>query len=364
MPVTLALARLSSGGMRVLVAPDKFKGSLTGVQAAEAIAAGVLAASPAAGVILRPIADGGEGTVDAAVAASFRRLTATVSGPLGSPVEAAFAVRDDLAVMELAQACGLQLLGERPEPLRSTSRGGGELLRAAVDAGARRVVLGVGGVACTDGGVGMLEALGAAFTDNSVDLAPAREAVRGIEVVLASDVDNPLLGPHGAARVYGPQKGATPEEVELLEARLQHLVDLTGATDVAVAPGAGAAGGVGFGAMLGLGAQQRPGFEVLAELTGLSEVLETTDLVITGEGSLDEQSLRGKAPVALARMAAARGIPVVALCGRVAATHEQLAEAGIQRAEALTDLDPQRAMTHAAELLRQLGVRAAQYWTT
>lgn len=340
--------------MRVLVAPDKFKGSLTGAQAAGHIAAGLLAADPGIEVIQRPIADGGEGTVDAAVAAGFDRRTVTVSGPLGEPVTAAFGLRDGMAVVELAQACGLQLLGGRFEPLRAGSRGGGELLRAAVDAGARTVVLGVGGVACTDGGVGLLEALGARFTDTSVDLAPARATVAGVEVVLASDVDNPLLGPHGAAQVYGPQKGATPSDVEQLEARLQRLVDLTGARDLACAPGAGAAGGVGFGAMLGLGARRRPGFEVLAELTGLTDVLSTVDLVITGEGSLDEQSLRGKAPVALARMAAARGTPVVALCGTIRVPADRLAEAGIRDAAALTDLDPRRAMSHAGELLERL----------
>lgn len=338
--------------MKVLVAPDKFKGSLTAVQAAGHIARGVLAARPRAEVIRQPIADGGEGTVDVVVAAGFERREVTVAGPLGEPVRAAFGLRGDVAVVELAQACGLQLLGDQPEPMRSTSRGGGELLRAAVEAGARRVVLGVGGVACTDGGRGMLESLGARFTGDVVDLS----AVQPIDVVLASDVDNPLLGPDGAARVYGPQKGATPAQVEELEARLTSLADLAQARELARAPGAGAAGGVGFGAMLGLGARRRPGFEVLAELCGLGPVLDTVDVVVTGEGRLDGQSLRGKAPVALARMAASRGLRVVALCGVCRVSAEELAAAGISQAVDLASVEPDPAvsMRDAGPLLERL----------
>ncbi|MGH3431976.1 MAG: glycerate kinase family protein [Thermocrispum sp.] len=337
--------------MKVLVAPDKFKGSLTAVQAARHIARGVLAAHPGAEIIRHPIADGGEGTVDAVVAAGFQRRAVTVSGPLGEPVRAAFGLRGDVAVVELAQACGSQLLQE-PEPMRSTSHGGGELLRAAVEAGARRVVLGVGGVACTDGGRGMLESLGARFTGDAVDL----DAVRPIDVVLASDVDNPLLGPDGAARVYSPQKGATPAQVEELEARLTRLADLAQARDLAQAPGAGAAGGVAFGAMLGLGARRRPGFEVIADLCGLPGELATVDVVVTGEGRLDGQSLRGKAPVALARMAVQRGLVVIALCGSCRLSAEQLAAAGISRAVDLASVEPDHTvrMRDAGALLERL----------
>jgi len=367
--------------MKVLVAPDKFKGSLTAVQAAEHIARGVVAARPDADVIRQPIADGGEGTVDAVVAAGFERRELTVAGPLGEPVRAAFGLRGELAVVELAQACGLQLLGGRPEPLRSTSRGGGELLLAAVAAGAREIVLGVGGVACTDGGTGLLAALGGRFTGAAgdvladgggalvdlaaVDLAAVGAAIRGVDVVLASDVDNPLLGPQGAARVYGPQKGAYVHQVDVLEAGLERLVEVAsaggvaGARAAAEAPGAGAAGGVGFGVMCGLGARRRPGFEVIAELCGFAGLLDTVDVLVTGEGSLDGQSLRGKAPVAAARMAAQRGIPVVALCGVCGLTPGELTAAGISQAADLASVEPDPALSirHAGPLLERLAAR-------
>lgn len=358
--------------MKVLVAPDKFKGSLTAAEAAEHIARGVVDAYPNATVVRRPIADGGEGTVDAVVAAGFQRRAATVAGPLGEPVRAEFALRGELAVVELAQACGLQLLAE-PEPLWSTSRGGGELLLAAVRAGAREVVLGVGGVACTDGGTGLLAALGGRFTAGGEPLADGGGAlvdldavdlsgVAAMDVVLASDVDNPLLGPHGAARVYGPQKGASAADVERLEAGLERLVDVTGARTAAETPGAGAAGGVGFGALLGLGVRRRPGFDVLANLTGLAAELDSVDLVVTGEGSLDDQSLRGKAPVALARMAAQRGIPVVALCGVCRVPAEQLTAAGFTHTAALTDIEPNptQSMRNAGPLLERITTTAVQ----
>lgn len=372
---------MSRSPRRVLVAPDKFKGSLTGAQAAAHIARGISAAVAGVEVRCQPIADGGEGTVDAAVAAGFERRTRRVNGPL-EPVSADFAIRGEVAVVELAQAAGLQLLNGRFAPLRASTLGGGELMLAAVDAGARTVVLGVGGVASTDGALGLLTALGVRFLDTDgqvltrgcgadlprvagADLAGLR--LPGIEVVLASDVDNPLLGARGAAAVYGPQKGAAAADVALLEAGLGNLVRVLGAESataaaqaVAASPGAGAAGGVGFGVMCVLGARRRPGFEVIAELVGFDDLLDGVDLVVTGEGSLDEQSLHGKAPVAVAARARARGIPVLVLCGVRTVSDAALAEHGISRALALSDVepDPQRSMADAGPLLERLAATA------
>lgn len=382
--------------MKVLVAPDKFKGSLTAVEAAEHIARGIRRALPHADVHCQPVADGGEGTVDAVVAAGMTRHEVTVSGPLGAPVRAEFALGSvgdlrrgraealnaadpvdpaaPVAVVELAQASGLQLLDGHLEPLRASSRGTGELLLTAAGAGARTIVLAVGGSACTDGGAGMLAALGARFTgaDGALlpdgggalvdladaDLTGARAALDGVRLVLASDVDNPLLGPRGASQVYGPQKGAGPADVELLERGVRRLAEVLGAEAARIAevPGAGAAGGVGFGAILGLGAVRRPGFEVIAELVHFDDALDGVELVVTGEGSLDVQTLHGKAPVAVAGLAANRGIPVLALCGVLRVERVQLAQHGIGQVRALTELepDPARCIANAGELLERL----------
>lgn len=373
----------------VLVAPDKFKGSLTAAQVAARVAAGL--GVPA---VELPVADGGDGTVDAAVACGFERVELEVTGPTGAPVTAAYAWRAatpegdrPTAVVELAEAAGLRRLPGGPEPLTATSHGVGELIADAVRRGAGRVVLGLGGSACTDGGAGMVQALGARLLDESgAELEPGGAALRrlaridlsgfadlrGVEVVVASDVDNPLLGPHGAAAVYGPQKGATPGDVTLLDAALGRLAavatqthGLLGAVEhdgtprpmgVAGAPGAGAAGGVGFAALAFLHADIRPGIDYLLDLLGFDERVKGARLVVTGEGSLDEQSLRGKAPVGVAQAAARAGVPVVAVCGRRALSDEELAGAGIEAAYALTDLEPDlgRCMAEAGPLLERL----------
>ena len=374
-------------GQHVLVAPDKFKGSLTAAEVA-AVVAGALGV-PA---VQLPVADGGDGTVDAAVAAGFDRVSLRVTGPTGEPVEASYARRGDTAVVELAEASGLRRLPAGPEPLTATSRGTGELIADAVKQGATTVVLGLGGSACTDGGAGMVQALGARLLDaEGRELPPGGAALReldridisgfldvsGVTFVVASDVDNPLLGPYGAAAVYGPQKGATAEQVKLLDAALGRLAavatrthGLAGAVEhdgtpramgVAGAPGAGAAGGVGFAALAFLHADIRPGIDYLLDLLGFHRHLEGARLVITGEGSLDEQTLRGKAPAGVARAAAAAGVPVVAICGRRTLTDEQLREAGIEAAYALTDLepDPDRCIREARPLLERLAARLA-----
>ena len=365
-----------------MIAPDKFKGSLSAAEVAAAVAEGLAGADASVEVRTIPIADGGDGTVDSAVSAGFERATVTVRGPLGAPVEAAFAVSNHTAVVELSEASGLRRLPPGVfDSLHSSTYGTGEVIAAALDAGARTLILGVGGSASTDGGTGMLAALGARFLDAagreldgcgaaladlaSVDLSGLDERIAQTEVILATDVDNPLLGTFGAAAVYGPQKGAAPEDVLALETGLGRLVDVLTkqlgehAVAAAAQPGAGAAGGVGYGAIVGLGATVRPGIELMLELLGVEQAVRGARLVVTGEGSLDEQSLRGKAPVGVARLAALHGVPVVAVCGRLRLTPDQLRQAGIREAFALADIepDPGRSMADAARLLRQLAPR-------
>ncbi|MFM9701717.1 glycerate kinase [Streptomyces galilaeus] len=350
------------GTRRVLVAADKFKGSLTAVEVAERVTAGLRRALPEVEVEALPVADGGDGTVAAAVAAGFERREVRVTGPLGQEVTAAFALRGDTAVVEMAEASGLQRLPSGVfAPLTASTYGSGELLRAALDAGVRTIVFGVGGSATTDGGAGMLSALGARFLDAdgepvgpgggglaglaTADLSGLDARLTSVELVLASDVDNPLTGPKGAPAVYGPQKGASPDDVAALDAALAHFAKVLEtsvgprAAEYAAAPGAGAAGGIGYGALL-LGARFRAGIEVMLDVLGFAHALERAELVITGEGSLDEQTLHGKAPAGVAAAARAAGKEVVAVCGRLALPPEALGRAGIRRAYPLTDAEP------------------------
>ncbi|MGW2460517.1 glycerate kinase [Streptomyces sp. NPDC001761] len=369
---------------RVLIAADKFKGSLTAVQVAERVTAGLRRVVPDLRVEALPVADGGDGTVDAAVAAGFERREVRVAGPLGEEVTAAFALRGGTAVVEMAEASGLQRLPAGVfAPLTASTYGSGELLRAALDAGARTIVFGVGGSATTDGGAGMLSALGARFLTEGGEPVPpgggglaglARADLSGldprlssVELVLASDVDNPLTGPKGAPAVYGPQKGASPDDVETLDAALAHFAKVleaqTGprAAEYAAAPGAGAAGGIGYGALL-LGARFRPGIEVMLDVLGFAPALERASLVITGEGSLDEQTLHGKAPAGVAAAARAAGKEVVAVCGRLALPAEALLRAGIARAYPLTSVEPDvaRCIADAGPILERVAARLAE----
>ncbi|GHI02940.1 glycerate kinase [Streptomyces cellostaticus] len=369
---------------RVLIAADKFKGSLTAVQVAERVTAGLRRVVPGLEVEALPVADGGDGTVDAAVAAGFERREVRVAGPLGQEVTAAFALRGDTAVVEMAEASGLQRLPAGVfAPLIASTYGSGEVLRAALDAGARTIVFGVGGSATTDGGAGMLSALGARFLDEDGEPVPpgggglaelARADLSGldprlssVELVLASDVDNPLTGPKGAPAVYGPQKGASPDDVETLDAALAHFAKALEAAvgpraaEYAAAPGAGAAGGIGYGALL-LGARFRPGIEVMLDVLGFAPALERADLVITGEGSLDEQTLHGKAPAGVAAAARAAGKDVVAVCGRLALPEEALLRAGIGRAYPLTSVEPDvaKCIADAGPILERVAVQIAE----
>jgi glycerate kinase len=375
----------------VVVAPAAFKGSLSARDVAAAVAVGLRAAAPNVPVVTVPVADGGDGTLDVALAAGFARIAVRASGPTGEPVDTGYAVRDGVAVVELADACGLvRLPGHRPAPLTASSAGAGEVMRAAADAGCRRMVLGVGGSASTDGGAGLLAALGARILDQRGRPVPpgggALDRVRLVELsglhpwfgrhelVLASDVDNPLLGPHGAAAVYGPQKGADPDDVAQLDRALARWSAAVAAArgepagrhghPAADRPGAGAAGGVGFAALAALGATVQPGIDVVLDITDLRRRLPGAGLVVTGEGTLDAQTLRGKAPAGVAAAARACGVPVVAVAGQVTLSAEQLRAAGLAAAYALLDLEPDRsrAIAGAGPLLERLAVRLAGDW--
>ena len=369
--------------MHVVVAPDKFKGSLTAREVADRVAAGINAVEPGLVVVRVPVADGGDGTVDAALAAGYERVPVQATGPTGEPVDTAYVVRDGVAVVEMADVSGLRLLPpDRLAPLTATSYGTGEVVRAALDQGCRSVVLGIGGSASTDGGAGMLEALGVRLFDAAdnplprgggaladlrrVDLTGLHPAVADTRIVVACDVDNPLLGPHGAAAVYGPQKGASPDDVPNLDAALAHWADLvdaaTGRSGVRDRAGAGAAGGVGYAAMAVLGADLEPGIGLILDLVRFADHLPGASLVITGEGSLDEQTLHGKAPAGVASAAAKAGVPVVTVSGRLALDREQLRAAGIEAAYALTDIEPdvQRCQAEAGPLLERLATNLAR----
>lgn len=370
--------------MHVVVAPDKFKGTLTASEVAARVTAGITAVSPDVPVREVPVADGGDGTVDAALAAGFSRVDVRADGPTGKPVDTAFAVRDGVAVVEMADVSGLRLLPrDGLAPLEASSYGTGEVIAAALDHGCHTVILGIGGSASTDGGAGMLAALGARLlAADGAELARGGAALADLDrlelsglhpklattsVVVASDVDNPLLGPNGAAAIYGPQKGATPADVARLDAALAHWADvLDAATGTAVRerPGAGAAGGVGYGAMAALGAELRPGIELMLRLVGFADALPGARLVITGEGSLDEQTLSGKAPAGVAAAAVAAGIPVVTVSGRLALGREQLRAAGVRQAYALSDIEPDvaRCLAEPGPLLEQLARTLARDW--
>jgi glycerate kinase len=359
---------------RLLIAPDKFKGSLTAAEVVAALARGLAATAPDAEILACPIADGGDGTVDAALATGADAHPATVTGPTGAPRETVWALEGTTAVLELADAVGLKALPDDDlAPRTASSRGLGELILEAVRAGARTIVVGLGGSASTDGGAGLLQALGARLltadgtdiapglegveTLASVDLAPARETLGGAALIAANDVGNPLLGDDGAAAVYGPQKGLDAQAVASADRTLAAaaaLLDPSG--EAARAEGAGAAGGVGF-ALLLLGATQRSGADVVLELADFDERLQSADLVVTGEGKLDAQTLQGKGPAEVARRGAAAGLPVLAVAGAVTLEARELAEAGIDEAFDLVSraADVPEAISRGAELLEEMG---------
>lgn len=369
---------------RVVIASDKFKGSLTATEVAQALAAGMLDVLPRLQTVLLPVADGGDGTVAAALSAGYDKITVDAVGPTGEQVRAPYALHGDRAVVELAAVVGLSMLpGGRLDPLRSSTYGLGLVIADAIRRGATAVVLGLGGSASTDGGAGMVQALGARLLDADghdlqpgggalanlahLDLAPLRARLEAVKIIVASDVDNPLLGPNGAAAVFGPQKGAQPQDVQMLERGLRHwseLVSQATERNDTERPGAGAAGGAGYAALAVLNAEIRPGIELILDLIDFDAKVAGADLVVTGEGSLDEQSLAGKAPVGVARAAAKAGVPVIAVAGRLQLSQQRLQDAGISAAYPLSDLepDPARSIANASTLLRQLGTHIVKDW--
>ncbi len=343
---------VGSRPIRVLAAPQGFKGSLAPLAAAQAIAEGVRAVWPEAEVDLAPVADGGDGTVDALVLATGgRKLRVKTIDPLGRPIEAEIGVLGDgqTAVVEMAQASGLaRLRPEERNPLVTTTYGTGLLIRAALDAGFRRLIVGIGGSATNDGGAGMLQALGMALLDrNGRPIPPGGQGLLSLdridpagldprlgeaEITVASDVTNPLCGPEGAAAVYGPQKGATPEMVSLLDEALAHFAKVVRrdlGRDVAQVPGAGAAGGLGAGLLLLPNVRIRPGAEVVFEAVGIDARLAAADLVFTGEGAVDRSTVFGKTPARLAERVRAHGRPLVVFTGRLGPGYEELYRLGV-----------------------------------
>jgi glycerate kinase len=366
--------------LRVVVAPDKFKGSLDAAGVAAALAAGVRDVIPDAVLELVPMADGGDGTIDAFLAGGAVARSVRVSGPLGDPVDAVYAREGELAIIEMAAASGLALLGKRRDPRRATTRGTGELLRDAMDGGARRIVLGIGGSATTEGGAGALAALGARFLDAAgaaleplpdalarlvrVDLSALDARLATLDLAIACDVDNPLLGPAGAATIYGPQKGATPQDVAFLDGVLARLADaMTAATgrDLRDLPGAGAAGGLGWALASACCARLERGVELVADVRGLQRALEGADWCFTGEGRIDAQTLRGKVVDGVAALARAARVPVVAFGGSVdPAVEPELRARGVRCVPVVPGpvaLD--KAMREAAANLRAAASRVA-----
>ena len=355
-----------TAAVRVLICPDKFAGTLSAVEAAAAIAAGWRAAAPEDQVTVRPLADGGPGFLEVLEAAVGGRLVpAATVDPLGRAAPGAVLVTGERAFLESAQACGLHLLEtDERDPKVTTSYGLGLLLLAAVETGAREIVVGLGGSGTNDAGAGMLAALAACAALGGVP------RLRGVRLVAATDVDNPLTGLYGASSVYGPQKGANREDVLLLDAALERFArvlekDLPGCPPgLAGLPGSGAAGGLGA-ALLAMGGRVTSGIGLVRELTGLDAALDAADLVITGEGSFDEQSLRGKLVSGVAEGARDRGLPCLVLAGRVAAGRREAAAAGVTQAHSLVEHlgTVERAMAEAGSGLTGLAARLAGQWS-
>ena len=332
---------------RILLAPDSFKGTMSAQTVCQVEREALLEVLPGAEILSLPLADGGEGLTEACLALlGGERVPVTVTGPLGRPVEACYGrLPDGTAVIEMAAAAGLPLAGGVLDPLRATTYGVGELIAHAAGAGAERILLGLGGSATNDMGVGMAAALGWRFYDRAGEpveplachlgrIAAARREgpALPLQVTAACDVDNPLCGPQGAAAVFGPQKGVTPELAGPLDRDMAHLagvLEAQGGRPLRDVPGAGAAGGLGAGVLFFLDGSLRPGVELLLDAAGFDRLLEGTGLVITGEGRMDGQSARGKVPAGVARRCAAAGVPCLALCGGLGEGAEAMYPLGI-----------------------------------
>ncbi|NUM53636.1 MAG: glycerate kinase [Candidatus Hydrogenedentes bacterium] len=373
--------------MRVVIAPDSFKECASAARVASAIAAGVRRACPDAEITCVPMADGGEGTVDALVSATKGTLQTTrVTGPMGKAVDAVWGILGDgrTAVIEMAAASGLELVPrDKRDPRVASTRGTGELMRAALDRGVTGMILGIGGSATNDGGAGMAQAIGYSLRDGQgnelppggsalarlehIDKANVHPRLAQCEVLVACDVTNPLCGPNGASYVYGPQKGATPEMVEELEAALRHyagVVELQVRDGVARYPGAGAAGGLGAGLMAFAGGRLQSGVELVADAARLDVAVSNADLVITGEGRIDEQTAQGKTPVGVARVARRFRVPVVAVAGTIGRGYRAVYEQGIHAVFGICNgpMPLGEAMQRAEELLTETGESIANLW--
>lgn len=374
--------------MRFIVSPDSFKGSLSAGAAAEAMERGIKAVFPEAMVRKVPVADGGEGTVAALVESAGGQLLETrVRGPLGRPVQAKFGVLADgrTGVVEVAAACGLPLVpAKERNPAKTSSYGVGELVRAALEHGCQKVIVGLGGSATNDGGMGMAAALGVRFLDqernlvepwvtnleqvSAVDMTRLDSRLQGVEILGAYDVDSPLCGPRGASLVFAPQKGATPRQaarLDVLLSLLARLIRETTGRDVTSLAGAGAAGGLGAGVAGFLGGRLIPGSELVLEMSRLEEHLAAgVDLVLTGEGEMNAQTVLGKAPVAVARLAARHGVPVVAVVGSRGGGYTEVYGQGIGAVLSVIDrpMHLTEALADASRLLEEGVAETMRVW--
>jgi glycerate kinase len=372
---------------KVVIAPDSFKESLSAMEVAEAIERGFRQIYPQVQYVKLPMADGGEGTVDSMVAATGGEIVRVeVTGPLGQSVSAFYGLlgEGETAVIEMAAASGLHLAPkERRDPRITTSYGTGELILAALERGVKAIILGIGGSATNDGGAGMMQALGARLLDDQqqplppggaalarlaqIDLSAVDPRLQQVSVTAACDVDNPLCGPHGASAVFGPQKGATPEMVTQLDAALNHfgrLLQQATGREVLNAPGAGAAGGMGAALLGMLNARLRPGIDIVIETLRLEEALRDADLVITGEGRLDSQSIHGKTPIGVARVAKRHGLPVIGIAGSLAKDYQVVHQHGIDAAFSVLDrvVTLEEALMDAATNLEVTARNVAALW--
>lgn len=369
--------------MKIVVAPDSFKGSLTALEVADAIKEGIERVMPEADIDEVPMADGGEGTVQALVdATAGQMITEEVCDPLGNQIKANFGILGDgqTAVIEMAAASGLPLVPEgKRNPMLTTTYGTGELIRAALDRGCRKLIVGIGGSATVDGGAGMAQALGARLLDKGgnevprgggglghldrIDVSLLDPRIGEATTVVACDVDNPLVGPRGGPEVYGPQKGATPEMVKKLDKYLDGYADIIKrdlGADVKEAPGAGAAGGLGAGLMAFLNAELKLGIDIVIEAAGLEQHLKGADLVITGEGRIDRQTMYGKTPIGVAKSAKKFGIPVIGIGGGIGDDASVVYENGIDALMSIISypMSLEMAMKRAHDLLADAAERA------
>ncbi|MDC0764497.1 glycerate kinase [Brevibacillus sp. AG] len=364
--------------MKIVIAPDSFKGSLTAKQVGEAIRSGIRRVLPQSELLVKPMADGGEGTMQCLVDATDGRiLTATVNNPLGQDISAEFGILGDgvTCVIEMAAASGLYLISAADRnPLFTTTYGFGQLITAGLDQGCRKFILGLGGSSTNDGGAGMLQALGFLLLDQDdqplsfgggelsrlsrIDTSQVDKRLADCQFVIACDVTNPFVGPNGASHVFGPQKGATPEMVLQLDDHLRHFADLIEETrGIAIhdLPGTGAAGGVAGALLAFLNGQLRSGIEIVIETTGLAEAMDKATLVITGEGQVDFQTAQGKTPCGVAQVAKRYGIPVIVLAGSIGTGIDALYEKGVSAVVSITNkpMTLDQSMREAASLLEQ-----------